>query len=286
MGGRDVRHFTLGYLTLDAPPAETVSAAVDAGFRSVGIRITGRRVSDPYTQVIGNPATMREIRQRIDDGGITLSNISAYHLFPDVTWSHLQSVVETTAELGAKIIVANSYVPIDTKLIDLFGRYCELAGQHGIRVAVEFMMYSEAKNIASATRMVEGSGQANAGFLIDPLHLDRAGDTPATVKAVGPKRIIFVQICDAMKRRDQPSREDLMAEARTARLAPGDGELPLHDFVDALPPDTEMEYEVPRPEHVGLPLAERARIAAGRFQTFVDGYNTARGRPTERVTRD
>ncbi len=273
-----MQHLTLGYLTLDAPPADTVTAAAEAGFKSVGIRITGRRLSDPYTQVVGNPATVREIKKRIDDSGIRLSNTSAYHFYPDVTLEHLKPIVDITAELGAKIIVANSYIADEAKFLDVFGPYTDMAGKHGIRLAIEFMKYSEAKTMEGAQRLVEKSGRDNAGFLIDPLHLNRSGGTPEAIKKVDPKRIIFVQLCDAMKRHDNPDLPALMKEARTARLVPGKGELPLYEFLDELPKDTEIEYEVPRPDTAHLPLTERAKIAYGDFMNYLKGYAARKGK--------
>jgi sugar phosphate isomerase/epimerase len=272
------QRLTLGYLTLNAPPADTITAAAEAGFKSVGIRITGRRLADPYTQVVGNPEMIREIRKRVADGDIQLSNISAYHFYPDVTWDHIKGVVETTAELGAKIIVANTYIADEARFLDLFSRYCEAANTHGIRLAIEFMRYSACKTIEQAARLVEKSGHPNAGFLIDPLHLNRSGGTPEAIKKIDPKRIVFVQLCDAMLRKDNPTDQDLMAEARTARLRPGSGELPLHDFLDALPQDVEIEYEVPRPEEVNLPLRERAEIAAKAFYPYLEKYRASSGR--------
>jgi sugar phosphate isomerase/epimerase len=273
-----MHYLTLGYLTLNSPPADTITAAAEGGFKSVGLRISGRRIGDPYTQVIGNPPMIREIKRRIDDSGMRLSNVIGYYIVPDIEWSHLQSVVETAAELGSQIVVVVNHVPIDAKLIDLFGRYCALAGRYGIRVAVEFMIYSQTKTLELARQMVDGSGQANAGYLIDPLHLYRSGGTPDAIKQVDPKRIILAQLCDAKKGKNNPTNEELVAEARNERLAPGDGELPLYDFLDALPPDTEIEYEVPRPEQLGLPLTERAKIAASRFKAYMAEYARQRGR--------
>ena len=269
-------YLTLGYLTLDSPPADTVTAAAEAGFKSVGIRITGRRIADPFTKVIGNPPMIKEIRRRVADSGIHLSNISAYHFYPDVQWSDLQRVLETTAELGAKIVVSNTYMA-DEGFLDLFTRYAEAAQKYGIRLAIEFMKYSEAKSIEQAARLVEKSGQPNAGFLIDPLHLDRSGGTADKIKKIEPKQIVFVQLCDAMKRPGDVPIAELMKEARTARLPPGKGNLPLYDFLDALPQGTEVEYEVPMPEHAGLPLKERAKIAFDTFQTYMREYTRKQG---------
>ena len=269
-------HLTLGYLTLNAPPADTVSAAAAAGFKSVGIRITGRRLSDPYTHVTGNRAMINEIKQRVADAGIRLAHISAYQVFPDVQWSHLQSIIETTAELGSKAIVVNCYQPDEARFVDLLARYCEAAGEHGIGIALEFMLFSEVKTMEQAERIVKACGQPNACLVVDAVHLDRSGGTVAAVAKVDPKYIGLVQLCDAMKRKTEPSMEDLIIEARTARLAPGDGELPLFDLLDALPNDVEIEYEVPRPEQVRLPLEERARIAADRLRRYMGDYARTR----------
>lgn len=263
---------TLGYLSLDAAPADTVDAAAAAGFGSVGIRITGRRIHDDYTRVIGNPAAIRDIKDRLAGGGVRLSNISAYHVFPDVTPDHLERVVDTAAELGAGIIVANSYNPDEGRFLELYARYCELAAAHGIRVAIEFMRYSAIKTIGDVSRVVSASGQPNAGYLIDPLHLERSGGTAADIAAVDPARIIFVQLCDATRTSGEPTIDELRTEARTGRLFPGDGDLPLHDFLDAIPPGTEVELEVPRPENAGLPLAERAAIVRDRCAAFLSAH--------------
>lgn len=268
---------TLGYLTLSADPAETVTAAAAAGFPTVGIRITGRRKADDYPKVIGNRVAIADIRRRAEDGGVRLSNVSAYHFYDDVTHDDLARVVETVAELGAGIIVSNKYVSEDEKFLDVLVPYAQAAQKAGIRLAIEFMKYSEAKTIHKALELAERSGQANVGMLIDPLHMDRAGATNVDVAAIPPERIVFVQLCDALKRRDDPTLEMLASEARTARLEPGKGEIDLYGFLDALPRDVEIEYEVPRADHAGLPLERRAALAYQAFRDYLDAYAASRG---------
>jgi sugar phosphate isomerase/epimerase len=237
---------TLGYLTLSADPAETVTAAASAGFPAVGIRITGRRKADDYPKVIGNRAAIADIRRRAEDGGVRLSNVSAYHFYEDVTHDDLARVVETVAELGAGIIVSNKYVPEDEKFLDLLVPYAQAAQKAGIRLAIEFMKYSEAKTIHKALELAERSGQANVGMLIDPLHMDRAGATNVDVAAIPPERIVFVQLCDALKRRGDPTLEMLASEA-------------------------------PRADHAGLPLERRAALAYQVFRDYLDTYAASRG---------
>lgn len=275
-----MQRLTLGYLTLNAGPLETIDAAAAAGFKSVGIRISNRRVGEPYfADVIGNPAMIGEIRARTHDHGLRLSNISAYHLYPDVTLDQMKAVIDTTVALGSRILVAHAYRPIDDKLIDLFGRYTEYAAQADVRIAVEFMRYSYAKTLDQLTEWLDRAGQLNAGYLLDPLHFDRAGGSVKDIAKLDPNRIVFVQLCDAKRRHDDPTEEQLLHEARTERLPPGAGELPLYDYLDALPVDIEIEYEAPQPSHMQLPVLERAKRAASDFHSYMAAYAASRGRP-------
>ena len=68
----------------------------------------------------------------------------------------------------------------------------------------------------------------------------------------------------------------LLIEARTGRLPPGEGDLPLYAFLDALPAD---EYEVPLKGHDGISAAEKAQLAASQMRNYLAAYNASRGRP-------
>lgn len=261
---------TLGYLTLDTDPLSTVDAAGRAGFSSVGIRITGRRLADPYTEVIGNRQAIAAIAGRAADLGVRLSNISAYHFYPDVTMAHLEPVLDTAAALGAPIVISNSYMEDQGRFFETFCAYGEMAKARGLRLAVEPMRYSQIKSLAAAKALVERAGLDNAGLMIDPLHLDRAGETSADIAKVEARRIYLAQLCDAALR-PGASEDELRQEARTARLYPGAGALPLADFLAALPEGIEIEVETPRPELRHLEPVEQARRALDAARAFLDG---------------
>jgi sugar phosphate isomerase/epimerase len=262
---------TLGYLTLDAGPLETIDAAAAAGFRSVGIRITGRRIADPFASIVGNRQAISAIRQRAADTGVALSNVSAYHLYPDVDMDAMKRVMDAVLELGAGVMVANSYDADESSFISKLRSYCELGAPSGLRVAVEFMRYSAVKTIHDAARVVETVGAANAGILVDALHLARSGGTPADIGKIDARRIVFAQICDGKHLAAPASEDQLRVEARTGRLYPGDGNLPLREFLKAMPQALEIEYEVPRHDLGFLTLAERAKVAYSVFHSFLDG---------------
>ena len=261
---------TLGYLTLDAGPVETIEAAATAGFKSVGIRICGRRLADPYPQIIGNRHAIAEIRRRIADTGMSLSNVSAYHVYPDVGVNDMRRVIDTVVDLGARIMVANSYDPDENAYVDKLRTYCEHGAPAGLRIAVEFMRYSGVKTIQDASRVVAAVGTQNIGILVDALHLARSGGTPADIGKVDARSIAFAQLCDGKRLDGEVTDDVLRVEARTGRLYPGDGNLPLREFLAALPPGTEIEYEVPRQDLGLLTLTERAKVAFSAFQTYLD----------------
>ncbi len=270
---RIVKNLTLAHLTIGATPMDTINAAAAAGFGATGIRICGRRPGDPFaTPVVDTPETIRELRQRAADLGVRLSNASGYQFYPDVSLGQVAPVVEATAELGIGVLVANGFDPDEARFTDVFSRYCELAEKARIRVALEFLPYSGVRNLDAALRIIEASGSRTAGVLLDALHLERSGAAPHVISEIAPERIVFAQLCDALTWQGPKSDEALLQEARGARLPAGEGDLPLFDFLDALPADCEIEYEVARKDKAGCTPIEKAKAAAVDAERFMTSY--------------
>ena len=80
--------------------------------------------------------------------------------------------------------------------------------------------------------------------LVDAIHLSRTGGAPADLADVPPRYIRSAQLCDAPSQRPATN-EAIIQEARSGRLPPGDGELPLRELLAALPQDTALGVEVP-----------------------------------------
>ena len=274
-----MKSMTIAHLVLGGTPAENIDAAAAAGFGAVGLRICARRPGDRYLgdAILGNAAAACALRDRAAARGIGLSNVSAYQFYPDVGWDDVAPVIDTTAALGAPIIVANGFDPELARFTPLFARYCAAANEAGIRVALEFLPYSGVRNVDEAMRVVVDSGAANAGVLVDALHLDRSGGSVADIARIPPDRITFAQLCDARQWTGPRTNERLLTEARTARLPAGTGDLPLFDFLDALPPGTEIEYEVARADLAERSPLEKAQAAAADAARFMRRVVDRRG---------
>lgn len=269
-----MRSLTLAHLALGATPTATIDAAADAGFGAVGLRICARRPGEPFAAepILGQPAAARALRDRASARGIRLSNTSAYQFYPDVVWDDIAPAIDATAELGVPIVVANGFDPDTARFTALFARYCEAAAAAGIRVALEFLPYSSVRTMDSALRIVETSGAANAGVLLDALHLERSGGVPADIARIPAARVVFAQLCDARRWTGPRTDEALLNEARTARLPAGTGDLPLFDFLDALPAGTEIEYEVARADLAQASPLEKAHAAHADAECFMRVY--------------
>jgi hypothetical protein len=77
-----------------------------------------------------------------------------------------------------------------------------------------------------------------------------------------------IQICDG-PRASPASVDERRTEARTARLLPGDGELPLLELLAKLPADLTLAVEAPTRELRGRPFDQQARTIMERMQRFL-----------------
>jgi len=137
---------------------------------------------------------------------------------------------------------------------------CDRAGKYGLHVCLEFAIYTGVRTLADAARLVKQSGRSNASVLVDALHFSRSGGAPSHIAGIDASLFRYAQICDASA--DIPSETSgLIREARTGRLLPGDGALPLRELVAALPAGVPLAIEAPCRATADLPAVERAKRA-------------------------
>jgi len=267
---------SLGNSTLfNASPIEVVNAAAAGGFDAVGVRVAGRKPGDGSAAVIGNASTIRDLRRRRDDTGIAITHVTAYWVTPDLPLAKFLPVIETAAELGAGMIGVNCGYPDEARFVSFMASYCEAAAKYRLKLVLEFMPYSGAKTLEQAVRMIGETGRPNFGLMVDPLHLARSGGTPADVKKVEPGLIYMVQLCDAPL--EKPADLELRVEALTGRLYPGEGGLPLHDLLDAVPREAQIDVEAPCRQHADLTPDEQAKLTGKKSRQFLAAYISKRG---------
>ena len=260
------RQISLAHLTvLDTTPPELVSVAAAAGFRTIGIRLTATPSVGvpPYTEeMLRSGPLLRVTLRRLDDTGVSVLDTEFLRFEPDQPVGIPDGFLEVSARLGAKNVLVMSAEPEEARTLERFCELCDRAATYGLQVCLEFAIYTGVRTLAHAADMVARSKRANASVLIDALHFSRSGGLPAHVASVDPSLLRYAQICDAGP--DMPGPGDtpaLIREARTGRLLPGEGVLPLAELVAALPEGAPLAIEAPSRATADLPAIDRAKRA-------------------------
>jgi len=241
---------------------EAVRIAAEAGFDgvslSMGLNKSVSRVRMP--SVVGDPDIRRKVRMAFADTGIEFAIAEGLSIDSHVDFDTVREGLAIVRDLGANRVGITAWDADDARMQDTLSRCCDLAMEAGIRPMIEFTALSQVRTLRQAVEMA-GSGKfAGLQVLCDALHLQRSGETPRDLAAVPHEIIGFAQICDGPSH--SPSREAYMDEAIAQRGIPGDGNIPLSDFVRALPAQVQIGVEIPnrKLEQQGVSPLDRARL--------------------------
>ncbi|RDK05411.1 sugar phosphate isomerase/epimerase family protein [Cupriavidus lacunae] len=260
---------SLHHLTmLDAHPLQLVDAAYAGGFDYYGLRVVAPTAADAIVDVAHNPALIRELAARMDATGVGLLDIEAIWLQPTTEIGELLPALEVGHRLGARHVVTVGYDDDRARLEDNFSGLCDAAAQFGLTVGLELITYCPVGTLDDALSLVRRSRKPNARLLIDTLQVFRSGASVRDISRLDPALMEYIQICDG-PRESPASVEERRTEARSARLLPGDGELPLHELLADLPADLTLAVEAPTRELRGLPFEQRAKTIMEKMKRFL-----------------
>jgi sugar phosphate isomerase/epimerase len=261
----------IAYLTIqNGTPVEQIEAAATAGFAALGLRLLAPQGLRLAHDIVGSDASIREIRRACQRTGVSVLDVDVFTIAPNTDIKLLEPAIATAAAIGASIIQTVCDDPNTRRAIERFAALCAAAASYGIIVAMEFMRWREVRTIEDALALVTGAGSPNAAICVDTLHLSRSGGTPAAVAAVPARFIPYVQLCDAPSK--LPALDELVHEARSDRLYPGEGELWLDEVLDVLPPGIPISIEVPRIVHATRTVQERAQLAGDALRGYLKRY--------------
>ena len=266
---------SLAPLTInEAGPLDLIEAAAAGGFDAIALRVLGPPGVAPVPALAEDRALVSALRRRLAETGRRVVSATGIWLTPDFAPGAVVPALAVAAELGASWCLAAGYDADPHRLADNFAQLCVAAARSGLAIALEFMPYTEIRTVEAARRLIADAGAANAGIVIDALHLARSGGTPAAVAAIEPGRIAYLQLCDAPLVR--PPDLALRAESLGHRLYPGAGELPLFALMDALPEGLLIDLEAPCAADAHRPFAERGRRAGAATRRFLASYRRHR----------
>jgi sugar phosphate isomerase/epimerase len=235
-----------------------VSVAAQAGYDCVGLRLVPV-AGQPFQHALDVPA----IERQLADTGVRVLDVEVFRLQADTQVADFEPTLAIAARLGATELLVHGADADESRLIDRFGALCDLAARYRLAANLEPMPWVDVSNIAKAWRVLEGAGRANGALLVDAIHFFRAGDRFDDI----PNRLHYAQFCDARPERPTEMQE-LIRQARSDRLFPGEGGLDLAGLLRALPAELPLSLEIPYAKP--LPALERARRALAATKALLE----------------
>lgn len=212
---------------------EKLEAAAAAGFKSVEIF---------ENDLLTFNGTNEEIRKRMSDLGLQPIAFQPFRDFEgwdevrrDRALARAERKFETMAELGCDLLMVCSNVSPEAqggldRAADDFRRLGDLARSRGMRVAYEALAWGRHVNdYRDAWEVVRRADHPHVGVVLDSFHICARRTDLRPIRSIPGDRIFLVQIADA------PLLDmDVMQWSRHFRCFPGQGDLPIDDFMSAL----------------------------------------------------
>jgi 4-hydroxyphenylpyruvate dioxygenase len=212
---------------------EKLAAIAAAGFAGVEI------FENDFLAFDGPPA---EVGRMVRDHELEITLFQPFRDFEglpepqrDRAFDRAERKFDLMQELGADLLLICSSVSpaalggIDRAAAD-FRELGERAAKRGLRVGYEALAWGRHVNDhRDAWEIVRRADHANIGLILDSFHTLARRIDPDTIRAIPGDRIFIVQLADAPK-----MDMDLLSWSRHYRNMPGQGDLPVVDFMRAV----------------------------------------------------
>lgn len=150
--------------------------------------------------------------------------------------------LDLMASLGARAV---STVCLDTNLergFEQFSLLSTFTSERELELRLEFAPPHPVNSLYKALEFIRHLDTSNTKIVLDSMHYFRCGLTVDDLLKLNAEAIGYVQLSDAMM---TPQFDDYFKEACFYRLPPGDGELPLDSFIQAIPDGINIGLEIP-----------------------------------------
>ncbi|MFC3607233.1 sugar phosphate isomerase/epimerase family protein [Stutzerimonas tarimensis] len=260
------RILSLAALTvLELSPPQMVEVAAQAGYSHVGLRLVPATPEEHHFPLVADAALRRETLARLRDTGIRVLDVEILRLKPDTRVADFEAILAAGAELGATELLVAGNDPDEARQTQNFAALCELSAGYELHPHLEFMPWTDARDLAQAVRIVEAAGCANGGVLVDAFHFDRSASRLEDLARVPPSRLRYMQLCDVAGPRPDDMQE-ILRQARQERRFPGEGDCDLLGLLRCLPENIPLSLEIPTRQLLeqGVSALDRARMALER----------------------
>jgi sugar phosphate isomerase/epimerase len=236
---------------LGMPPVEHVRLAAELGCVSISSGLSGLPLAQfgypnftpyPAWSLEHDPALRRELKAALRDTGVHIGLAEGFRVRPDADLRDRAAALDIVAELGALRVNAVSMEPDMARTYDQLAILSAMVHARGMKFTVEFAPPNTINTLSAAIAAADHVGRGHCQILLDAMHFFRSGATLDDISGLDPALIGYAQLCDVPMLSPGGS---YMQEAMFSRKVPGTGELPLREWIAALPMGLEIGVEVP-----------------------------------------
>ncbi|MGY2048601.1 bifunctional sugar phosphate isomerase/epimerase/4-hydroxyphenylpyruvate dioxygenase family protein [Methylobacterium sp. JK268] len=212
---------------------EKLEAIAAAGFREVEIF---------ENDLLSFNGTPRDVRRMAADLGLAVAVYQPFRDFEGMpepqrakVFARAERKFDTMQDLGCDLLMVCSNVSPDSlggldRAAADFRELGERAARRGLRVGYEALAWGRHVNdYRDAWEIVRRADHPAVGFVLDSFHVLARGTDLGAIRSVPKEKIVLVQMADAPR-----LAMDYLSWSRHYRCFPGQGELPVAAFVDAL----------------------------------------------------
>ncbi|MBK5011518.1 sugar phosphate isomerase/epimerase [Pseudomonas sp. S60] len=265
------RIFSLAALTvLELSPPDMVEAAARAGYSHVGLRLVPATEQEQHFPLVADASLRRQTQARLRDTGTKVLDLEILRLKPDTCVADFKAILDVGAELGGTELLVAGNDPDESRLTERFAHLCDLAADYGIYPHLEFMPWTEVRDLRQAMRVVANADRGNACVLVDAFHFNRSASALADLATLAPERLRYAQLCDVAGPVPDDM-DEILRQARNERRFPGDGDADLVGLLRALPANVPLSLEIPTRQLLeqGISGEQRARMALQRAKAVL-----------------
>jgi 4-hydroxyphenylpyruvate dioxygenase len=212
---------------------EKIDAIAEAKFKGIEIF---------ENDLLSFNGTPRDARRMIEGRGLETVTFQPFRDFEGMpeplrakVFARAERKFDIMQELGCDLLMVCSNVSpealggVDRAAAD-FRELAERAARRGMRVGFEALSWGRhIHDYRDAWEVVRRADHAALGLVLDSFHVLARGTDLAAIRAIPEDRIFLVQMADAPK-----LQMDYLSWSRHYRCFPGQGDLPINDFMLAL----------------------------------------------------
>lgn len=225
-------------------PVEHVRLAAELGCTRVSLgleQISASNAAYPAWSLREDAGLRRAVKEALAETGISIKLGEGLAASDMIAPADRAADFDLFAELGAKRLGAHDNGLERERARDQLAELAGMAQERGMDLSIIFAPVLTTRSLPEALDLVREIGEDKASLTIDALYFFRTGGSVRQIAELDAALIGHVRICDG-------ALGDGESDTRSPRLIPGEGELPLREFVDALPRGKTLGIDVTLPQ--------------------------------------